>query len=132
LTPQTLVSWKALKLNDAALTKRHHQIQLIRILEREFERYDKRIVDQSQNSPLRKDMGNFPWPASDMRLPNSLEGVDPLCVLLPNLHHFPKAPLTDHFEQIECFDREQLVAELLKVDFEVERAGTVGRCVPLV
>ena len=65
-------------------------------------------------------MCDFAGPTSDMRLPNSLEGVHPLRVLLPDLHHLPEAAFANHFEQVKCFDCERFIAKLLEIDFEVK------------
>jgi hypothetical protein len=101
-------------------------------LERKFERYDKRIIHESKNSALRKNMCDFPRTLGNMSFPDRLERVYPLSVLLADLHDFPKAALADNLEEIERFDRQRFIPSLLKVDLEVERTRAGGGGVPLV
>lgn len=89
-------------------------------MEGEFQGHDERIVDESQNSSLRQDMGDLARTLGNVCFTDSLEGVYPLRVLLANLHHFAKTPLPDDFQKVESFDCEWLVATGFEVYFEVE------------
>jgi hypothetical protein len=113
-------------------TERHHQIKLIGILEREFERNNERIVNKRKDSAFRKDMSDLPGALRDVRLANSLECVYPLRVLLANLHHFTETALSNYFEEIKGFDCEWFIADGLEIYLEVERTRTGSGAVPLV
>lgn len=106
--------------NEKQRTERHNQIQLIRILEREFKGDDEWIIDQRQDSPLRKDMRDLPWSARDMGFANCFERIHSLRVFLPDLHHFPKTAFPNHLEEIKRLYRKRLIAKLLEVDFKME------------
>jgi len=67
-----------------------------------------------------------------MSLPDCLECVDPLGIFLSDLHYFPEASLSDNLKQIKRLDCEWFIAQLLKINFEMERARAVGSCVPLI
>ena len=113
-------------------TEGHDQVQLIRRLERELERHDKRVVHEREHGALREDVRNLAGARRDVRLADRLEGVYPVRVLLPDLHHFPERALPDDLEEVELLDREPLVTRRLEVDLEVERARARGRGVPLI
>lgn len=75
----------------------HYQIKFIGGLEAEFEWDDERIIDEREYGPLCQDMGNLTRSRDDMMFPDRLEGVNPTCIFLLDLHHFSKAPFTDDF-----------------------------------
>ena len=77
-------------------------------------------------------MGDLAWAACNMSFPDCLERVHSLRILLSDLHYFPEASLSNHLKQIERLDCEGFIAQLFKVDFQMEGAGAIGRCVPLV
>lgn len=89
-------------------------------MERELERYDERVVDESQDCPFREDMGDLAWPLGNMCLPNRLESVDSLGILLPHLHDLSKAAFSNNLEQLELVDDKGLISARLEVDFEME------------
>lgn len=77
-------------------------------------------------------MGDFSGTLGDMSLPDRLECVYTLSVLLADLHDFAKAPLSDDLEKVERIDCQRLVACLFEIDLEVERTGTCSGAIPLV
>jgi hypothetical protein len=113
-------------------TKRHDEVQLVRILEREFEWYNKRAVYKGKDCALSKDVGDFSRSLCNMRFADGFECVDTLCVLLPNLHHLAEATFANYFKKIKRIDCEALVAGRFEIYFEVERTRACGGTVPLV
>ncbi len=77
-------------------------------------------------------MRNLTRPRSNVGFPDRLERVDPLCVFLPNLHHFTKAALANDLQQVKLLDGQRLMSSRLEVNLQVERA--LARCssVPLI
>jgi len=66
-------------------------------------------------------MSYFPGTLGDVGLPDRLERIYPLCVLLADLHDFTEAAFPDNCEKFEGFDRQRFVAGLFEVDFKMER-----------
>lgn len=85
-------------------TKAHNQIKLIRILERELQRHDERIIHQGEDGAFRQDVRDFTGPRRDVRLSDGLEGVNPLSVLFLHLHDFSERAFADDFEKLELLD----------------------------
>lgn len=77
-------------------------------------------------------MRDFSWALGDVCLPDRLESVYSLGVLLPDLHNLSKATFADDLEQIEGFDSEWFIANGLEVYFKVEGPGSGCGAVPLV
>ena len=99
----------------------HHEVQFVRGLEGEFERYDEWVVYQGENGSLSKDVGDLSGPRGDIGFSDRLESVYPLGVFLPHLHHLSKRTLADNFEKIESIDGEGHVPGWLEINLEVER-----------
>ena len=116
----------------AAVDEGHAKVEFVRGLEGELERHDERVVHEREHGALREDVRDFARARRDVRLADRLEGVYPVRVLLPDLHHLPERALPDDLEEVELLDREPLVARRLEVDLEVERARACGRGVPLI
>ncbi|KAI3482758.1 hypothetical protein L1887_54514 [Cichorium endivia] len=83
-----------------AVDKRQHEVQLVRTLEREFERHDERIVDLRQHGALGQRVRHL-GARHNVRLADGLERVDARRVALAHLHHLAKAALADHLEQLK-------------------------------
>lgn len=114
-----------------ALTEGHDKIEFIRVLERELQRYDKRIIHESKDCALREDMCDLPRSACNMGFSNGLQSVNPLGVLLSDLHDLSEASLTDDLEKLEGLDRQALSARL-EPNLEVELPRTGRGDIPLV
>jgi hypothetical protein len=98
-------------------------------LEREFEGDNERVVDECKHRALGEDVGDLFRALGDMGLPNGLQGINPLRVLLLDLQD----ALGDNFEEIERLDCEWfLLAYGPEVNLEVEGARAVRSGVPLV
>src|SRR5882757_2488917 len=94
----------------SAVHKAHHEVQFVWGLERKFEGDDERVVHQSENGPLGKDMGNLSGARGDVGFSDRLESVYPLSVFLADLHYLTERTLADHFEKIESIYGEGHVA----------------------
>ena len=116
----------------AAVHETHHEVQFVGSLEGEFEGDDERVVHQSENGPLGKDVSDLSGSRGDVGFSDRLESVYPLSVLLPHLHHLSKRTLADDFEKIESVDREGHVPGWLEIDLEVEGTRTGSGGIPLV
>lgn len=101
-------------------------------MERELERDDEWVVDEREHRPLCQDMCNLTRSLRDMCFADGLECINPLRVLLPDLHHFSKAPFPDDLEEIKCLDRKWFISNGLEVYFEVKGPGTRRCGIPLV
>ena len=100
-------------------------------MERELQRDDEWIVNKCENSPFRENVGDFTRPRRNVGLSDGLQGVDSLCVLLPNLHHLAKTSLADDIQQVKLIDSQRLMSGRLEVDFEMEGAGSGNGLIPL-
>lgn len=130
------------------------EVELFGRLERELERYDERVVDFCQDSPLRQRMRDF-RSSDDVGFPDGLQGVDPERVSLPNLHDlFPEiqspistepnssplqdrtdlseASLSDDLEQLERVDGQVLVLIGLEGHLHMNSTVARGQLQPLV
>jgi len=104
----------------SAVHEAHHEVQFVRGLEGEFEWYDEWVVYQGENGSLSKDVSNLSGPRGDVGFPDGFEGVYPLSVFLPHLHHLSKRTLADNLEKIESIDCEWHVPGRLEINLEVE------------
>jgi len=102
------------------LTERHAEVEFVRRLERELEWYNERVVDQGQNSPLSKNMSDLSRSLRDVRLADGLQRIYPLGILLPHLHDFSEATLSDDLEEVEGFDGQGFASKGSEIDLEVE------------
>ena len=104
----------------SAIHETHHEVQFVRGLEGKFKGDNERVVHQSENGPLGKNMCNLSGSRGNVGFSDRLESVYPLSVFLPHLHHLSKRTLADHFEEIKGIDREGHVPGWLEIDLEVE------------
>ena len=116
----------------ARRTEGHDEVELVRVLERELEGDDERVVHEREHGALREDVRDLARARGDVRLADRLERVHALGVLLADLHDLAEGALADDLEQVEGLDRERLVARGLEGDREVEGAGVGRGGVPLV
>lgn len=86
---------------------RQAEVQLLFRLEAELERNDERVVHPRQHQSLRQRMRDL-VPVDDMSFPDRLQGVDPLRIPLPDLHHLPEAALPDNRNQLKVVDGERM------------------------
>jgi hypothetical protein len=101
-------------------------------LEGKLKRDNEWVVDESQNRTLRQNVGNFSRALSYVGLSDCFQGIDSLCVLLPNLHNLSEAAFSYDFEEIKRLDRERFIPAWFEIYFEMERARTRSSRVPLV
>lgn len=102
------------------LTERHPEVKFVRGLEGKLEGHDKGVINQSEDCSFCENMRNLAWALGDVGLPDSLERIYSLRILLPHLHHFPKTTLPNDFEQIEGLDRQRFASDGAEIYFEVE------------
>ena len=74
-------------------------------MEGEFQRDDERVVDLRQDGAFGERVGDFAA-GDDVLLPDRLEGINPIRVLLHHLHDFAETALANDFEQVEILNLE--------------------------